>query len=84
MNVDKMALERAKYISRHVIGNFLDVGANTMLLKQFVKGKYTAIDIDGGPTIATAEQLPFKSNTFDTVVMSEVIEHIFLEIPTYM
>ena len=77
MNVDKMALQRAKTIAKYTKGAVLDVGCNTMLLRQFVSGKYISVDIEGCPQVlASVEYLPFKSNTFDTVVMMEVIEHV--------
>lgn len=72
-----MALQRARTIANYTKGNVLDVGCNKMLLKQFVKEEYTSVDIEGHPQIlADAMHLPFKSNTFDTVVMAEVIEHL--------
>lgn len=65
---------------KRVVGeSVLDVGCHNQWAKEYVKCNYVGIDIlrDPKPNIrASATHLPFKDNSFDTVLLIDVIEHL--------
>jgi len=66
--------------SRYVQGRVLDVGCGSKPYQLIFQNKvktYVGIDLDGNPDFfASALYLPFKSQTFDTVLCTEVLEHV--------
>ena len=58
-------------------GNILDVGCGDKPYSfMFTAQRYIGIDLVGGDCIASAENLPFKSEVFDVVLTTQVMEHI--------
>ena len=62
-------------------GKVLDVGCDEGHLRGLVPGlDYTGIDVGGSPDVLVdleaAERLPFPDRAFDTVVCSDVLEHL--------
>ena len=72
---------RFKLISKHCFGDVLDVGCGLGLLKNYLDknrvNKYIGLDVEGKIDVhGSIYDLPFKDEVFDTVVMSEVLEHL--------
>jgi len=74
---------RFKVISEYCFGDVLDVGCGLGLLKNYLDidnskvNKYIGLDVDGKIDVhGSVYDLPFKDEIFDTVVMSEVLEHL--------
>jgi ubiquinone/menaquinone biosynthesis C-methylase UbiE len=75
--------ERAEYVFKKY-GNFLegsvlDVGCGEAYLKKYVTGEYVGVDIAGNPDISVdleKGKIPFKDDSFDCVVCTDVLEHI--------
>jgi SAM-dependent methyltransferase len=71
------------FVNEHMKGDVLEVGAGADYLKKTFAGKYDnwvsldydirsfSIDVQGD-----AQQLPFKDNSFDTIITIDVLEHI--------
>jgi len=90
MNVEYIHFPKREVRSNYIARRFkkyledrtvLDVGCDQALLKDLVETKrYTGIDIGGNPDICInlekVERLPFDENAFDTIVCSDVLEHI--------
>ena len=55
---------KRKFIESRIKGSCLNVGCGSHIIRN-------AVNIDEG-----AENLPYKENSFDTVILSDVIEHI--------
>jgi SAM-dependent methyltransferase len=55
---------KRKIIEKMIVGKCLNVGCGEHIIKN-------AVNID-----KNAEDLPYESNSFDTVILSDVIEHI--------
>lgn len=55
---------KREFIEKNIEGSCLNVGCGSHLIKN-------AVNID-----KNAENLPYKNNSFDTVILSDVIEHI--------
>lgn len=74
----EVLLNNIEYIS----GNLLDLGAGNAKYKSFLESharKYTAFDVQDGPNIDVVgdiHKLPFPENTFDTIICTQVFEHI--------
>jgi SAM-dependent methyltransferase len=78
-------LDRSHFIAGHlrkyVSGRVLDVGCDEAHLRSLVPGiEYTGIDVGGEPDLRVdleaAERLPFGERAFDTVLCSDVLEHL--------
>lgn len=72
---------RFELISEYCFGDILDVGCGLGLLKNYLDeskvNKYIGLDVDGELLVhGSVYDLPFKDEVFDTVVMSEVLEHL--------
>jgi 2-polyprenyl-3-methyl-5-hydroxy-6-metoxy-1,4-benzoquinol methylase len=75
---------RLKFIAKRCKGKVLDVGCGKAELKNYLNEgqEYFGIDLIYPTTCDVSyEQFPFEDKTFDTVVISEVLEH--LENPTH-
>jgi SAM-dependent methyltransferase len=58
-------------------GTLLDVGCTERSLVGFSAGsEYVGLDLRKGDVIASAEALPFRGESFDSVGCGEVIEHL--------
>lgn len=77
--------ERAKYTAlkykEFLKGRVLDVGCWNKDLKKYLddKAEYVGIDIGGNPDVFVdleKEKIPFKNNSFDAVVCTDVLEHL--------
>lgn len=71
----------AKKYSTFLKGSVLDVGCYECDLKYMISSSsYTGIDISGDPDVYidldSIDALPFADNEFDTVVCSDVLEHL--------
>jgi 2-polyprenyl-3-methyl-5-hydroxy-6-metoxy-1,4-benzoquinol methylase len=85
-NNSKDDIYRFKLIAEHCFGDVLDVGCGLGLLKNYLDkcrvSGYIGLDVAGKIDVhGSVYDLPFKDEIFDTVVMSEVLEH--LEHPLY-
>ena len=78
-------LSRSEYVAKRFYSyfnnNLLDVGCYKAPLRSILKEiSYTGIDFVGNPDIKIdlerAENLPFESNAFNTVICIEVLEHL--------
>lgn len=78
-------LDRSQFIAAHLrkylSGKVLDVGCDEGHLRTLVPDiEYTGIDVGGKPDLLvdleTAERLPFGDRAFDTVLCSDVLEHL--------
>jgi SAM-dependent methyltransferase len=78
-------LERSRFIAAHLRlylrGSVLDVGCDEGHLRGLVPGiRYTGVDVGGAPDVVVdleaAERLPFADRAFDTVICSDVLEHL--------
>ncbi len=76
---------RSEYIAenfaQYLKGKVLDVGCDEALLKSLVTDiDYTGIDVGGSPDLVIdleeIERLPFDDNAFDSIVCSDVLEHL--------
>ncbi|MDF0591411.1 class I SAM-dependent methyltransferase [Candidatus Methanocrinis natronophilus] len=72
---------RFNVISKYCFGSVLDVGCGLANLKNYIDKrkvhKYVGLDVYGDIDVhASTYDLPFKDGIFDTVVMSEVLEHL--------
>lgn len=76
---------RSEYISRRfqplLQGKILDVGCDMAVLKTLLPGAdYTGVDISGAPdfqvNLEATGRLPFSDNAFDSVVCTDVLEHL--------
>lgn len=77
--------DRVRYLVQRfghaLAGRVLDVGCDVRVLKQLRPDlEYTGIDVAGDPDfvidLERAPRLPFEDASFDTVVCSEVLEHL--------
>jgi len=69
-----------KDISYHLNGSLLDVGAGKGPYRRYTScEKYTSLESnpDLNPTVVgTADQMPFNDSEFDSILCTEVIEHM--------
>jgi len=73
--------ERFKIISKYCVGDVLDAGCGSGLLKNYLNkdriNSYIGLDVDGKIDIhGSVYDLPFKNESFDTVTTLEVLEHL--------
>jgi SAM-dependent methyltransferase len=71
----------ASRLRKYVTGKVLDVGCDEAHLRSLVPGiAYTGIDVGGSPDLRidleSTERLPFADREFDTVLCSDVLEHL--------
>lgn len=68
--------------TRHIAGSVLDVGAGSAKYREIIKEmaqKYTAFDSflgDNIDVVGDVLNMPFEKNYFDTVISTQVLEHI--------
>jgi len=65
--------------SKYAKGKLLDVGCGDKPYYQIFSRKvdsYVGLDLHGGDVIGSALKLPFKNNSYDTVLSTQVIEHV--------
>lgn len=72
---------RFKIVSKYCFGNILDAGCGSGLLKHYLNedkvSNYVGLDVDGKIDIhGSVYYLPFKNESFDTVTILEVLEHL--------
>lgn len=72
---------RFKIIAGYCKGDVLDVGCGRGDLRQYLTKldikSYLSLDTNGKVSVCgSIYNLPFKGNSFDTIVMSEVLEHL--------
>lgn len=82
----RVRANRTEYLVQHfggyLVGKVLDVGCDKGLLRTLLpeSSSYTGIDIAGEPEISLdlekVERLPLDDNEFDTVVCTDVLEHL--------
>ncbi len=72
-----------KISSEHIKGNTLDLGAGKAKYKKMIlenAEKYTAYDMVAAPNVDIVGDVhnlvAFETNTFDTVICTEVLEHV--------
>jgi 2-polyprenyl-3-methyl-5-hydroxy-6-metoxy-1,4-benzoquinol methylase len=80
-NNSKDDIYRFKLIAEYCFGDVLDIGCGLGLLKNYLDkckvSGYIGLDVDGKIDVhGSVYDLPFKDENFDTVVMSEVLEHL--------
>ncbi len=75
--------ERIQYLlgryGIHVLGRVLDVGCSEAPMREHCPGGYCGIDQSGNPDVIVdleEGRLPFEDRAFDTVVCTDVLEHI--------
>lgn len=74
-----------KESSKYVKGKLLDVGCGDKPYYSLLAPKvieYVGLDLEKGDILGSATKIPFKKATFDTVLSTQVIEHV--EIPGVM
>lgn len=70
------------YAGKYISGKTLDLGAGRAKYRDIIKEKsseYIAFDMRPGPNIdvvGNVLDLPFGDNTFDTIVSTQVLEHV--------
>lgn len=78
-------IDRVQYLvanfKGYLAGKVLDVGCDEAYLRHLLpECEYTGIDINGNPNIKvnleSIEKLPFDDNFFDSVICSDVLEHL--------
>jgi SAM-dependent methyltransferase len=58
-------------------GTLLDIGCVERSLRSYApRSEYVGLDLQGGDVLASAEALPFRDESFDSVGCGEVIEHL--------
>ena len=72
---DRAVLEFVDYGSGQSKGRVLDVGCGEMITTRRIPGA-VGMDLDQGDARGSVYALPFKDESFDTVLFSEVIEHL--------
>lgn len=78
---DKGDISRYKLIARHCLGKVLDIGCGVGELRRYLTSNdnigYVGLDTSGNVHIhGSVYQLPIHSDSFDTVVLSEILEHL--------
>lgn len=76
-------LQRQKFenFSHYICGDVLDIGCGGMPFKKMVDYKsYRGLDFEylpGIDLIGDSLYLPFRESSFDSLIMTEVLEHVF-------
>lgn len=82
MNKLKQTREVVKYSLKYISGKTLDLGAGSAKYRHIIKEKtseYTTFDMVEGENIDVVGDvldLPFKDGAFDTVISTQVLEHV--------
>lgn len=78
--LDKIDLWRYEKVASYCVGQVLDVACGLKGLSRHIsEDRYLGCDMEGGSVHCSAYSLPFRTMSFDTVVLGEVLEH--LEMP---
>ena len=78
-SLQKMDRWRYQEVARLCTGDsVLDVGCGFQALKDCLPpaAEYVGVDLDGGMVRGSAENIPIRDRSFDTVVLCEVLEHL--------
>lgn len=89
--VKSWQLARMKWLKEHCVGTVLEVGCNFGIVLAWCGGQ---VGVDLNPQnialagilapkrkflVASAQSLPFKDGAFDTVILPDILEHLFWE-----
>lgn len=67
----------AKVLPRYAKGIVVDLGCGDMPYRNYTKAKkYIGVDRQGGEVISDVLKTPFKDNFADTVISTQVLEHV--------
>ncbi|MDO8515572.1 MAG: methyltransferase domain-containing protein [bacterium] len=70
------------YASKYIKGSTIDLGAGSAKYRSIIEGrssKYLTFDVSSGDRIDVVgdiQKLPFKENNFDTIICTQVLEHV--------
>jgi len=71
----------SEWIEKYDIKSVLDLGSRGILKKIIDVDSYDSIDVKGTPDIVLdlneAQKLPFPPDSYDCVVLSQILEHLF-------
>ncbi len=73
--------EQLRKVSQHICGKTLDIGAGEFNRygRMFTTTSYTKMDVHAGPNVdivGSIEKIPFEAETFDSIVCTQVFEHL--------
>ena len=77
----QLQLRKFKRFSSYLYGDVLDIGCGDMPFKNMINCRsYRGLDfrhLPGVDLVGDSHCLPFKEESFDSLIMTEVMEHIF-------
>jgi len=75
-------MDRTEFIKKKMLGKTLDVGCEAGELHDLIKNKdvygldFKVKNLGKNGVIGNAQSMPFKGESFDTVIAGELIEHL--------